>query len=292
MSKHLNRDAWLLIEEVRRVSAPTRRDRLAVSRGIGAKIATASAGAAAATALAHPAAASAGGLLKLSLGAQFAVALVSGATFAGGALVAYDRLLSRQESPPIESAAVTHVARLAPVRQAPTTLVLPAASLPPNAPSEPGLVSRPAVDLPGAFSNTSTTAAKRGTDQTPRARSAVADRPTLTEEGLGLAQVQRALRQHDGAGALRLLVEQSDRFAHGALDEERAAARVYALCLSGQSAESRAAARDFGVRWPRSPLAVRVKATCDVASSRPVTELDTENEEAGHSSNAHGTNDR
>jgi hypothetical protein len=64
----------------------------------------------------------------------------------------------------------------------------------------------------------------------------------------------------DAARALALLEEQS---AGGAqLREERAAARILALCQLGRADEARAAAAAFLAERPSSPLTDRVRASC------------------------------
>jgi outer membrane protein assembly factor BamD (BamD/ComL family) len=74
--------------------------------------------------------------------------------------------------------------------------------------------------------------------------------------------VQRALRDGRAEEALRLLAEQDKTFARGALHEERAAARVLALCSAGRTAEGRAARDRFLATYPRSPAADRVRSSC------------------------------
>jgi hypothetical protein len=51
-------------------------------------------------------------------------------------------------------------------------------------------------------------------------------------------------------------------FPHGALSEERSAARIIALCKLGQVATARAEANAFIRRSPQSPLSERVRAAC------------------------------
>jgi hypothetical protein len=74
--------------------------------------------------------------------------------------------------------------------------------------------------------------------------------------------VQVALRDGRPARALALLDEQDRAFAAGALVEERAAARVFALCASGLVAAARSGAIAFVARYPRSVFRARVQSSC------------------------------
>jgi hypothetical protein len=99
-----------------------------------------------------------------------------------------------------------------------------------------------------------------------RALSAVgafpSDTPNLAAEARGLARAQAALREGNAAQALSLLDQQKAQFAGGALEEERAAARVFALCNAGLIQEANTAAAEFLMRSPRSVLAERVAKAC------------------------------
>lgn len=85
---------------------------------------------------------------------------------------------------------------------------------------------------------------------------------TLEDETRKLGEAHRALRSGDPERALKLLDEQSAAYAQGELREERAAARVLALCNAGKTAEASAAAASFLRENPLSPLADRVRAAC------------------------------
>jgi hypothetical protein len=58
------------------------------------------------------------------------------------------------------------------------------------------------------------------------------------------------------------LDEHTRRFPHGALSEERAAARVHTLCALGRVDEARASASAFVAQSPRSSLAPAVRRSC------------------------------
>jgi hypothetical protein len=84
----------------------------------------------------------------------------------------------------------------------------------------------------------------------------------LTAETSALRQAHSALRSGEPAQALRLIDEQNADYADGALVQERAATRVFALCELGRGAEARAAAAEFEQSWPNAPMLRRVRAAC------------------------------
>jgi len=79
--------------------------------------------------------------------------------------------------------------------------------------------------------------------------------------------VNAATQRHDGAAALRLLDNYDRRFKPGILFAERSAARVFALCSLGNAVAAKSEAERFLRRFPSSPLASRVMASC--ARQRP-----------------------
>ena len=90
---------------------------------------------------------------------------------------------------------------------------------------------------------------------------APADDP-LHAEIRELRAAQQALRAGEGTRVLALLNQQDTTFSGGTLQEERAAARVLALCQLGQVDEARALAQRFERRWPKSSLLARLKNSC------------------------------
>ncbi len=84
----------------------------------------------------------------------------------------------------------------------------------------------------------------------------------LSAETALIASAQAATNRGQAARALELLDEYDRRFERGALGEERAAARVFALCSAGRHAAARTEAARFLERWPRSPQAPRVGQAC------------------------------
>ena len=85
---------------------------------------------------------------------------------------------------------------------------------------------------------------------------------SLIEESRGLAEVQSALGAGEDDRALQLLVAQDRTFANGSLGQERAAARVIALCAAGRIAEGQVAKSRFLSQYPQSPLVKRVSGAC------------------------------
>lgn len=88
---------------------------------------------------------------------------------------------------------------------------------------------------------------------------------TLEEETRRLREAHASMQSGDAAKALQILEEESATHAGGQLREERAAARVLALCKVGKVDEARAAAAAFLRDNPRSPLADRVRGGCPAA---------------------------
>lgn len=84
----------------------------------------------------------------------------------------------------------------------------------------------------------------------------------LGAEAQGLREIQRALRDGNGQTALELVANDSARFSSGVLHQERAAAKIQALCLLGRAEAARKEAESFEQRWPRSSLLARVRSAC------------------------------
>ena len=84
----------------------------------------------------------------------------------------------------------------------------------------------------------------------------------LRAETDALRSAQRALREQKPRQALGLLDEQDRLFRTGVLQQERAAARVLALCQAGLVAQAHAQADRFEQLWPSSALVGRVRFAC------------------------------
>jgi hypothetical protein len=89
---------------------------------------------------------------------------------------------------------------------------------------------------------------------------APSDVDPLRAETAALRSAQRAIRSGDPERALGLIREQDATYRGGALAQERAAARIFALCDLGRTEEARAEIRRFGRQWPRSPLLSRIQS--------------------------------
>ena len=148
--------------------------------------------------------------------------------------------------------------------EAPTveTAALPASAATVVLPIERG-VSRPT----GAVNQAGT--APAATDQgSVRSREADTEpsrqAPARSLEGdvLLLQDAHRALAAGDAARAVRLLDEHARRFPSSALEPERAAENVFALCQLRRVDAARAAAAAFLAAHPDGPLAVRVRGSC------------------------------
>lgn len=84
----------------------------------------------------------------------------------------------------------------------------------------------------------------------------------LLAETAALRDAQRAMRSGDPARAIALVDKQDRQYPTGSLRQERAAARIFALCALGQVAQARTQARAFEQHWPRSPMLTRVQTSC------------------------------
>jgi hypothetical protein len=117
------------------------------------------------------------------------------------------------------------------------------ASKAPEAPKAPEASPSPAADLP-----------------TP------APANSLDAETRKLGEAERALQGGDPARALSMIDEQSATYQSGQLREEREAARIFALCKLGRTAEAEAARAAFLRDHPHAPTVDRVRAACGGAS--------------------------
>jgi hypothetical protein len=90
----------------------------------------------------------------------------------------------------------------------------------------------------------------------------LAAQPNVGAETALLESAQRELASGQGERALELLERHEAQFPNAALSEERAFARVIALCQLGRSVEARASAEAFLRLAPRSPLLPRLRNSC------------------------------
>lgn len=133
----------------------------------------------------------------------------------------------------------------------------PAVSEGPTAPMlapSPRMAPRPVAALGAATPST--------TEVSDIFSSASEPRDLLREETAELRRAQQALRAGNSQLALKLLSQQDQTFRQGALQQERSAARVLALCQSGHKDLARSEAERFEQRWPKSALVARVRTSC------------------------------
>ncbi len=259
-------DLRALYRAARRQEEPSRSDRRAVRAallGVGATSVAVHASAVGAKAIAV-------GTAKLFTVGQF-VGLVSVGVALGTGVAVIGTVASSKRV--IEPPAVTvpkqqnpqNAARLSQVAK-PTPVPGPESSVPSDiggsAPSPASLTTsnqQPATSTKLALPTSNGQQPAIG--QLPSAPSN--QRPTmLAAESRGLVAVQSALTAQNPVLALQLLSAQENEFGSGALGQERAAARVIALCSAGRIADAVAARERFLAAYPNSPLARRVGGVC------------------------------
>ena len=237
--KDMSPDLRQLVDGARSADEPSAADRERVRAAIVAGLAAGGGGAATV--------ASAGGKLRL-LGRVGLVALV-GALLAGGVWWFTSSTSAPAKLPVPDPVAVTD--------PDPDTEPEPVADPDPDPDPDPVPVPVPDPDPdPGAEASTHDT---RPRPAKPRPR----DPAQLAEEARLLREAETARRGGDVALATQRLDEHRRRFPRGALATEREAARVLVLCDAGRAAEAKRLAARFLRRYPRSPLADRVRSACE-----------------------------
>ena len=140
---------------------------------------------------------------------------------------------------------------------------------PPAEPIEEGAKEWRGGDTPAA---SPADAAPPAADAAPRVTATRVERPKpprqrdaaqLAEEARLLREAETARRGGDIALATERLAEHRRRFPRGALATEREAARILVLCDAGRPDEAKKLAARFLRRYPRSPLADRVRSACE-----------------------------
>lgn len=96
----------------------------------------------------------------------------------------------------------------------------------------------------------------------PASEPTTAAQDNLRDETQALRLAQRALREKTPQKAIELLDQQDRQFGKGLLQEERAAARILALCQAGRVEDARVHALRFERSWPRSALFGRIRFAC------------------------------
>lgn len=200
----------------------------------------------------------------------------------GAALAAGDTAPLRSESAdvraPVSAAVRAPVSAVVAHEQRGTVLddLTPRPTPPADDIAQSGAATEPARTAIAAEAHASTALARptrrasAGARQVSPPGSAPSGGYDLAAESRALAEVQRTLIGGDARRALALLDQQEVEFSAGALAAERAAARVFALCQHGAAQAARELAEAFRQRYPKSPLAARVAATC-VSSPAPAS---------------------
>jgi hypothetical protein len=202
------------------------------------------------------------GVAALGTKIAVAVALVS-ALGGGGALVVSSahRNAARAVPPVSTSAAAASVVNAGPVAMAP--VAAPVVEAP--------LASPPSMELPASEGAVPLhpAIATPGPSAAPAAERAAA--PDVADELVLLRGARSALKAGNAERSLQLLGEHARRFPHGALTEEREAARAVATCAmvtgsaggGGSADTARATVARFFRAYPRSLHARRVHNACD-----------------------------
>jgi hypothetical protein len=141
---------------------------------------------------------------------------------------------------------------------APSSPISPAVAAPVLVPAAPALA--PAVEQPAPASRP---AHRPRVVPAARAEAAVAPVNHLAEETALLASANAELRRGDARRALALLDDYDHRYPAGVLREEVLATRVIARCQQSPDRAARRAAEAFLARHPASPLASRVRTSCE-----------------------------
>lgn len=255
--KHSYQTLDELMHTVRRTENPSADDRRAVRTSISALFGTAMT-----TSTAVASAATKTALLSTML-APFATGVLLGGAVIGTSAVAYRPELFGIGTPP----SVASPSRPAPRPQREPPIVpselAPPGELPSAAPAPASEERAPEPTKPEH--RTPEPRPAPGPAALPAAQPLPAEarsQQTLEAESRALAEAQRALRDEDLEWALNMLAQQDRTFAGGVLAEERAAARVIALCAAGRHDEGRASAERFQKQYPGSLLTERVRQAC------------------------------
>jgi hypothetical protein len=85
---------------------------------------------------------------------------------------------------------------------------------------------------------------------------------SLREEKKLISKAKEVLDDGNPALAMKVLERHASRFPNGVLAQDRAGLRVLALCDLGKIERARKEAEKFLERWPRAPMAHRVRSAC------------------------------
>jgi hypothetical protein len=253
----LDPKAQALLDSVRGMGGPTRRDKARVKRRLLARV-TAAMLAATAGASATTTAAAVGTAATGLWSAKLLVVAVAASVLVAGAATGV--VASRQHAR----------------RRVVVTATSATGALAVREPVTPPFIAAPVPKILAAPVATEEVVAPKATGQFTARRSAahaaVAPMPlvagareTLEQELPLLQSAQEALRRGDIDRALGLLDEHAKRFPAGALAEERRAAHALASCRKTGSPSARAEAEAFLRDSPSSPLVESVREACLLA---------------------------
>jgi hypothetical protein len=125
-------------------------------------------------------------------------------------------------------------------------------------PAEPSEQAAPApIESPKAAEPVRAEAPKRAPAEAP-----AIEPSRLAKETAALRAANDALRGGNAAQALTLLDGFNTEFPRAVLGQEATATRVAALCALDRVAEARQIGSRFLQRYPRSPVAARVRSSC------------------------------
>lgn len=254
--KPLSSETRRLLELARDEDAPGAHIRDRVERSLSARLAAGTSVIVAGSAIS-----------KSATGAALAVAVAKPLAVAGFtvgiAVAGWQAADWRAPTEPIDARAPTSVSRAPQPRVAAKDTPAPApASLSVESDSSPAMPRQLPALKPARALETQAADIERAPAEAPAREGAAFVENQLKAETEALRAAQSALRGGDAARALALLDDQQARYRPGLLQQERAAARVMALCQAGRAAEARAAALRFESDFPRSPLVARVRTSC------------------------------
>ncbi|GEM_PF-2803185 len=116
----------------------------------------------------------------------------------------------------------------------------------PSKPDDPPATIRPRVQG-------KTITASRKTDN---------EEPMLEAEIMLMAEARAALGSGDAARAVRLFERHAKNFPHGEFSIEREVSWITALCVLAQTSTAQIRAEKFLAKYPQSPHAAKVRASC------------------------------
>lgn len=253
----LDPDARSILQAGRAGDEPSPEDRARVRRALQRTLAAG--GALAATSAASGAASGATGVSATVATSALGVAgkLIAVIALVGTVSAAIALRPTSSAAPPSPSKATPSALAIA----APPSLETSAGEAPSSALAKAHVDEAPAA-LPPAHAKVVASGALAADGPRSAAAAALPTEDPLSAETRRLREAHGALQGGDPQRALSLLDEQSAAYAQGELREERAAARVLALCNLGRIDEARAAANRFLRDNPHSPLSDRIRKGC------------------------------